>query len=460
MLGKDKKGNQKGRIVPLACNVIGTLLVLLVFALALPLSVPRFLGYEIYDVVSGSMEPAIPTGSVIYVRKVEPAEVQVDEIIAFYDRGSVVAHRVVINRSSLGEFVTKGDANNTEDLAPIPYANLIGVVALHVPYVGEVMALYASNVGKIYLVLTLACGIMLNVLADQLRRQRSLRIRRELEAQRIANGEADAELLAAGREADRASRSSMGAWIRGVLAGVLALVFIGSSGVVLFVWHQYSVSAEKYSMASASYTAKVTDPIYAPITVDFDELCKVNEDVVGWLYCEDTVIDYPVMHGETNDEYLRHDYTGEYNVNGSLFVAADNAPGFTDPNNIIYGHHMSTGTMFATLEDWGDQAYYEEHPVMWLLTPERDYQVVLVSGHHIDAYDEMYDITHTRDAAFNRMLSRALEMSDFTPAEGVTATKQDTYIMLSTCAYIFDGARYTLHGKLVPVDSAGGVPLR
>lgn len=163
-----------GGYVPALCNIIGTLLVLAVFALTLPLAVPRLLGYEVFDVVSGSMEPAIPVGSVIYVRAVEPEDVQVDEVIAFRSSGAVVAHRVMANRTSLGEFVTKGDANNVEDL-PIPHDALIGKVVMSVPVLGMFMAQYASAVGKLCLALVLGGGVMLNILAERMRSVRAIR---------------------------------------------------------------------------------------------------------------------------------------------------------------------------------------------------------------------------------------------------------------------------------------------
>ena len=459
---------------PVFCNVIGTLLIVGVFALTLPLAVPQMLGYQVFDVVSGSMEPEIPVGSVIYVRPVDPADVQEDEVIAFNDGDSVVAHRVVTNRTSLGEFVTKGDANNVEDLHPTPYDAVVGKVAMSIPFVGHAMSLYASNVGKVYLFLTLACGVMLNILADRMRRQRSREIRRKMREERravAAAGEAGATgavttgatgSVAAGdtgtgaRSAKRGKRSSRKGrgWVRITIMAVLALVFTGSLGVVMYVNNQYEESYSTYHEAQQAYTVKGT---VAPIQVDFASLQAVNPDVIGWLYCENTAIDYPVLHGTDNDQYLRHDYTGDYNINGSIFIESENRPDFSDANTIIYGHHMSTGTMFATLEDWADQSFYEDHPVMWLLTPTQDYQVVLVSGHHVSAYSDLYQILHEHNADFEHFLMEATSSSDFTPVAGADVNMDRNYVMLSTCAYVFDNARYVLHGKLVPVNSAGGV---
>ena len=125
-----KKG---GMFIPALCNVIGTLILIAVIATSIPLAVPALLGYETYNVTSGSMEPTLPVGSVIYVKPVEPETVQEGDIIAFYVDAVVVTHRVVENRFVEGEFVTKGDANEMEDFSNAHYRDLVGVVKYHFP---------------------------------------------------------------------------------------------------------------------------------------------------------------------------------------------------------------------------------------------------------------------------------------------------------------------------------------
>ena len=459
------------KAAPMLCNLIGTLLILGVFVLCLPITAPRIFGYEIYDVLSGSMEPEIPVGSVIYVEKVDPSEVDVDDVIAFYDGESVIAHRVVTNRTSLGEFVTKGDANDVEDFDPIPYDALIGRVALHLPLLGHAMALYASSVGKVYLLLAFACGIMLNLLAERLREQQSLQARLALQAQREAGTSAldareeaanaqDEDLAAQVAASPRKRRSHL---VRTIVMSVLAAIFVCSAGVVGYVYHSYGKVEQVYTEAAKSYTTKREDEektgSIVPIQVDFDALRAQNPDIIGWIYCPDTVINYPVLHGKDNDQYLHHDYLGNYDFAGSIFIETTNKPDFSDANTIVYGHHLLTELMFSCLENWQDQSFYEKHPVMWLLTPERDYQVVLVSGHHVSAYSDLYQTIIDHGDQMNNYVSAAVAASDFVPIEGVQANPANNYVMLSTCAYIFDNARYVLHGMLVPLNSAGGMPL-
>ena len=70
-----------GKLIPALCNLLGTLILILVIASCLPLTVPRLFGYEIYEVVSGSMEPEIPVGSVIYVAAVQPEDILEEETL-------------------------------------------------------------------------------------------------------------------------------------------------------------------------------------------------------------------------------------------------------------------------------------------------------------------------------------------------------------------------------------------
>jgi len=110
--------------VAAACSALGTALLILLIVICLPLTVPKAFHYHVYTVISGSMEPAIPTGSLVYIKEMEPKDVQVDDVIAFYgtkDAASIITHRVVENRVLMGEFITKGDANATKDMNPAPY---------------------------------------------------------------------------------------------------------------------------------------------------------------------------------------------------------------------------------------------------------------------------------------------------------------------------------------------------
>ena len=171
-----KSGRKKKRRSPVAvlCSALGTVLLMLVVLACVPLTVPRLFGMEIYTVVSGSMEPSIPTGSLVYVEGAEPEKVEADEVIAFYgsvDSASIITHRVVENRTLTGEFVTKGDANQTEDMNPVPYTDYIGTVVFSIPWLGYLAQMLTGSQGRMIAVAVILAAVALHVIASVLNRR-------------------------------------------------------------------------------------------------------------------------------------------------------------------------------------------------------------------------------------------------------------------------------------------------
>ena len=164
-----KKG---GGILPAVCNILGTLILFSVILLCIPVTLPMLFGYQIYDVVSGSMEPEIPVDSVVYVKETLPEEIKEGDVAAFRSSGSVIIHRIVEKRIVEGQFITKGDANTQVDIEKIPYDAMIGVVTFHIPFLGVVMTVLTSNVGKAYLICYAASGAMFYMLAGRLKEER------------------------------------------------------------------------------------------------------------------------------------------------------------------------------------------------------------------------------------------------------------------------------------------------
>ena len=144
----------------------------LVAAACLSLIIPRLAGYEGYVVVSGSMEPTIPTGSIIYSKRIDPVTLQTGDIIVFTDeaRGTTpITHRVVINDHSAGTITTKGDANENEDINPVTFDSGVGKVAAHVPRIGFTVAMFTTVLGKIAAALMLLEGWLLNEIGRRLK---------------------------------------------------------------------------------------------------------------------------------------------------------------------------------------------------------------------------------------------------------------------------------------------------
>lgn len=135
------------------------------------LVLPGMTGFHMYNVLSGSMEPAIPVGSLLYVRSGDPEQVEDEDIIAFYgslEDSGIITHRVVKNNVVSGTFTTKGDANDKEDPTPVSYDNYIGRVTLSVPYVGRVLTIMTSLEGKIAAACIVGLGVLLNVIGGRI----------------------------------------------------------------------------------------------------------------------------------------------------------------------------------------------------------------------------------------------------------------------------------------------------
>lgn len=119
-------------------------------------------------------------------------------------------------------------------------------------------------------------------------------------------------------------------------------------------------------------------PTPLPITVDHAAVKAENGDYIGWLYCEDTPIDFPIVRGEDNEYYLTHTFYGSTNDNGALFMDYRGKEDFSDKINVVYGHNLYTDSMLGSLSGYRQQEYYEQHPSMYLFTAEKNYELDVV----------------------------------------------------------------------------------
>ena len=183
--------------------------------------------------------------------------------------------------------------------------------------------------------------------------------------------------------------------------------------------------------------------------VDHEELASMNEDYRCWIYSPKTQIDYPVVQSEDNSHYLKRLFNGTKNSTGTLFIDYRNLPRFQDPNTLIYGHHMRNDSMFGSLTDYADQAYYEGHPILLIMTADEVFLLEVFAGYTTSDKDHCYDIAISDEEDMAEFIDEAVRKSDF--VSGVQVQMTDRLVTLSTCAYAFEDARYILIGRIVPV---------
>lgn len=159
-----------------------------------------------------------------------------------------------------------------------------------------------------------------------------------------------------------------------VLIAVGVILLLVAGGLFVRTLLGYRQAEETYSSLAAY--APVSDSADSGVpTVDFDALQAINPDVVGWIYVPGTNINYPVVQGDDNEEYLTHLFDGTANSSGSIFLDADaTAPGMVDQQTPLYGHHMNNRSMFYEIDDTVDQAAFDAIESVYYITRDATYR--------------------------------------------------------------------------------------
>lgn len=205
---------------------------------------------------------------------------------------------------------------------------------------------------------------------------------------------------------------------------------------------------------TASTAAPVTAAPQATATpvpnlsaVDFPALWETCPDVKAWIRIEGTCIDYPVAQGADNRYYLSHLPDGTANKAGSIMMDVANAPDFSDDVTILHGHHMRNGEMFGDLDEYRKAKYWEQHSLMQLYTPAGDWKVAIFAACTVDGASFGYPTAFADDAAYLAFVEELRGKSSFHTE--LSVEPGDRLVMLSTCAYNFQDARFVVVGKII-----------
>ena len=176
------------------------------------------------------------------------------------------------------------------------------------------------------------------------------------------------------------------------------------------------------------------------------ELQAINPDVLGWLTIDDTHINYPVVIGETDMEYVNKDVYGDFALSGSIFMDSDNARDLSDAYTLVYGHHMDNGAMFGDVVEFVNTDYFESHPSGTLYLPDATYTIEIFACVQVDAFDSMIYDPLAQDDDVSELLHYVDEIAVQSRYIGVQPT--DKVIGLSTCAEAETNGRVVIFGRL------------
>lgn len=173
---------------------------------------------------------------------------------------------------------------------------------------------------------------------------------------------------------------------------------------------------------------------------EFQELKTAMPAMVGWVRVPGTDVDFPVVQGPDNDYYLNHDYAGNYNTLGAVYLDMDNTPDFHDQNSIIYGHNVRSGKVFHTLTSYEDPEFVKTAPEIEILTPEGWNYYEIRAVYSADPYDNFRSPQYEGEA-WKKFTSRWEErniLNNPVPEPG------EKILTLQTC--LDNNKRLVIHG--------------
>ena len=244
-----------------------------------------------------------------------------------------------------------------------------------------------------------------------------------------------------------------------------SIVFAVSSGFIIKHYYDSAKQAEMYdnligvvetepeeTKEPMNYSEEKT---FIP---EYQELYLQNNDMVGWIKVEDTKINYPVMQSKDNPNfYLKHGFDKEYSDYGCPYVQEDCEVQKPSDNLVIYGHHMSNGSMFAHLEKFKSKDFWNEHRTITFntLTDKQEYEIVaafrtVVYTDSPEAFKFYRFIDAESANEFDDFIAKSKEMSFYDT--GVTAEYGDKLITLSTCEYSRNNSRLVVVAKRITED--------
>ena len=204
-------------------------------------------------------------------------------------------------------------------------------------------------------------------------------------------------------------------------------------------------------------------------SINWDDLLKVNKEIVGWIQINGTKIDYPVLWHKGDDitgqYYLNHNYKRDYDSYGCIFLDYRCTSGMNSKNIVLHGHHMNDGSMFAGLMDYGgtegDLDFYKKHPTIKFDTPQGDgvYKIISVyKTNTLSAHGEFFkymvgDFQNDKDF-MNYVYNTRIRSLINCP---VDVNEDDELLTLSTCSYEYTNFRTVVVARRVRIGETSKV---
>ena len=229
------------------------------------------------------------------------------------------------------------------------------------------------------------------------------------------------------------------------------LVFLFAAiqlGIIFFRYYKedsaYS-KLEAFANIGEETPFKENDTYVSPI--DFSSLSELNPDVIGWIYFETMDVNYPIVQGEDNDFYLHHGFYKEENNSGCIFMDTESSPDFSSENSFIYGHNMKNQSMFARLNQYAEESFFQENKTFVIYTPTSMMRYEIYSCYparlDLDSFTYRFDTQDEYAKWMETVKGRSLYET------GVTPDASEKTVTLMTCTPKGSNYRFLVHGRLM-----------
>ena len=230
--------------------------------------------------------------------------------------------------------------------------------------------------------------------------------------------------------------------ILSIMAGILILLMLSYG--MYSLWDTYKIYANSFADEELLKFRPTDDGEDNPTLKD---LKKLNPDVKAWIQVPKTNIDYPVVQGQDDMEYINKNVYGEFELSGAIFLSCLNKDDFSDPYNLVYGHNMKNGGMFADVADFTNKEYFETHQKGKLYLTDATRKIRFFACMKVTAADaKIYHPDGYRKDNLKDLLdyiqANAVQYRD------VNVTDENSLIALSTCSEAETNGRVVLIGKL------------
>lgn len=203
-------------------------------------------------------------------------------------------------------------------------------------------------------------------------------------------------------------------------------------------------------------------PAYAAetyYTVDFEYIRQSVPDTVAWLYQPGTDLNMPLVYSKDPHYYLSHRYDGRSGSNGTIFMTGENQPDFSAPVIVLRGNNCLDYSLFGSLSEYSDEAFYRDRPAFYIVAPEANYRLDVFAGVRLRHKDHTSWLVPQDDEERMKGLEGILEQSFMQADEQMLPQKGDAWAILTTESADDSGSRFVVYARKRVIEKDGAKPV-